>query len=213
MVFHRVDNHEIDTREYCPDIVRFVSAHMTPNGAMNHVRKRDKGMLRLAVLGVVVLLLSGLVMTSVSADDAATCFGTQPRASTVRRCSDWMSRLPDDALLSQLSLPGTHDSCALHNGLSFGFAKCQSWSLEDQLKAGIRFVDIRCRHVNNGFLIYHGIIDQQMTFAEVRDTCRRFLQQHPTETIVMSIKEESTPENNSRSFAATYSALTADVIC
>jgi len=141
---------------------------------------------------------------------AATSFDAKPRASTTQKYSRWMSRLPDSVLLSQLSLPGTHNSCALHDGLSFGFAKCQSWQLADQLKSGIRFIDIRCRRVDDGFLIHHGVISQRMTFKEVRDVCQNFLREHPSECIVMSIKEESTAQRATRSFEETFSDVTKD---
>lgn len=159
----------------------------------------------LAVFGLAVVI--GL---TTNAREPGTEFSDRPRETTTQAYSGWMSRLPDSVQLSELSLPGTHDSCALHDGLSFGFAKCQSWHLADQLKAGIRFIDIRCKHVGNRFLIYHGVIDQRMTFEEVRDVCRKFLQEHPSECIVMSVKEESTPENNTRSFGETFADSTKD---
>ncbi len=155
-----------------------------------------------------VTLSVGISSFRATADDAGTSFKSKPRVDAVAKYSSWMARLPDSVLLSQLSLPGTHDSCALHDGLSLGFAKCQSWSLEDQLKAGVRFIDIRCRHVGDRFLIYHGAIDQRMTFEEVRTACSRFLEKHPTECIVMSVKQESTPKGNSRSFPETFAAIT-----
>ena len=141
-----------------------------------------------------------------TADESSggTSFTAKPRKITIQKYSNWMSRLPDNILLSQLSLPGTHDSCALHDGPSFGFAKCQTWQLADQLNAGIRFIDIRCRHVGDKFLIYHGVIDQKTTFEKVRDVCRDFLKKHPSECIVMSVKEESTAKDKTRSFADTF---------
>jgi 1-phosphatidylinositol phosphodiesterase len=153
-----------------------------------------------------LLVAVGFVTTH--AREPGTSFRARPREISIQKYSGWMSRLPGSVPLSQLSLPGTHDSCALHDGLSFGFAKCQSWKLADQLKAGTRFIDIRCRHVGDRFLIYHGVIDQRMTFKQVCDVCREFLQEHPSECIVMSVKEESTPENNSRSFGETFADLT-----
>jgi len=157
---------------------------------------------------VVFALAVAIGFTTIDASEPGTSFSVRPGETTIQRYSSWMSRLPDSSLLSQLSLPGTHDSCALHDGLSFGFAKCQTWQLADQLKAGIRFIDIRCRHVGNRFLIYHGVIDQQMTFVEVRDVCRDFLKEHPSESIVMSVKEESTAAGNTRSFAETFAEST-----
>ena len=138
----------------------------------------------------------------------ATSFDAKPRDSTTQKYSRWMSRLPDSVMISQLSLPGTHNSCALHDGFSFGFAKCQSWQLSTQLKSGIRFIDIRCRHLSDRFLIYHGVIAQRITFQEVRDICQDFLRKHPSECIVMSIKEESTADGTTRSFADTFADAT-----
>ena len=144
--------------------------------------------------------------------DGATSFAGKPGRETTQKYATWMSRVPDERPLSQLSIPGTHDTCALRNGASFGFAKCQSWSLEDQLEAGIRFIDIRCRHVGDRFHIYHGIVDQKMTFAKVQEVCRTFLKGHPTECIVMSVKEEHKPANNSQSFEKTFAAETLSLI-
>ncbi len=52
----------------------------------------------------------------------------------------WMETLDDEKFISDITLPGTHESLALHGGF---IAECQAWSLEDQLKAGIRFFDFR----------------------------------------------------------------------
>jgi 1-phosphatidylinositol phosphodiesterase len=142
------------------------------------------------------------------ASDGAVSFEPKPRAATVQKYSDWMSRLSDDAKLSELSLPGTHDSGALYDGLSFGFAKCQAWQLTDQLSAGMRFLDIRCRRVDDQLLVYHGIIDQHLTFREVCDASRTFLEKHPSECIVMSVKEEAAASNSKRSFAELFSVET-----
>ena len=61
--------------------------------------------------------------------------------------NDWMSPLDGGLLLSQLSIPGTHDSGARFEPLS-RTAKCQTLTIGQQLDAGARFLDIRCRHVN-----------------------------------------------------------------
>jgi len=120
--------------------------------------------------------------------------------------SQWMKRLPQNALLSSLSIPGTHDSGALHNGLSFGFARCQTLTLKEQLDSGIRFLDIRCRHQRDRFQIYHGVIKQRISFAQVIRVCEEFLDENPTEILLMSIKEESTSEEITRDFQATFIA-------
>ena len=59
-----------------------------------------------------------------------------------------MSNLPDDLILSDMSIPGTHDTMTSHSLKCVMTPGCntQNWQLEDQLKNGIRFLDIRLRH-------------------------------------------------------------------
>lgn len=112
----------------------------------------------------------------------------------------WMESMEDAMPISYLQIPGTHDSCAKIGG---EMVECQSHTLEEQLKMGIRFVDIRCRHINDGFAIHHGSYYQEMNFGDVVDICTNFLSKNPSEFIIMSVKEEYTPSNNTRSFEKT----------
>lgn len=41
--------------------------------------------------------------------------------------ADWMKQLSDDAFLSELSIPGSHNSCALYEPV-YQLAKCQKYS-------------------------------------------------------------------------------------
>lgn len=69
------------------------------------------------------------------------------------------------ALLREMSIPGTHDSCARYNRALSYTDKCQEWSVTEQLNNGIRFLDLRLNYNNDdnrdengftGFDIYHG---------------------------------------------------------
>lgn len=117
--------------------------------------------------------------------------------------SNWMGSLPNSTSIAQLSIPGTHDSGARNEPIS-GTAKCQNLSIADQLNAGVRYLDIRCRHIDNGFAIHHGAIYQNLNFNDVLTACINFLNSNPTETIIMSVKEEHTASNNTRSFEQTF---------
>ncbi|MEM7477649.1 MAG: phosphatidylinositol-specific phospholipase C [Planctomycetota bacterium] len=117
---------------------------------------------------------------------------TQPAKWLIAKQHDWMSRLPDELLVSSLSIPGTHDSCAYGSkvGIAGAFARTQWWSLEDQLKAGVRFLDIRCRQVQDKFTIHHGQVYLGQDFAEVRNICESFLNENPSECLVMNVQRE-----------------------
>ena len=106
----------------------------------------------------------------------------------------WMASVPDDTLLSQLTIPGTHDSASLfENGFSAGFAKTQDLDLAGQLNLGVRFFDIR---LNKNLDVYHGPVFQHLTFSQVISTCADFLQINPGETILMLINASDPKDNN-----------------
>jgi 1-phosphatidylinositol phosphodiesterase len=116
---------------------------------------------------------------------------------------EWMSRVPDGFSLSRLSIPGTHDSGALYEFKNVpDTARAQSLTIAEQLNIGVRFLDIRLKRINNSDLkITHGRdlfeTDQRIVFGkDVVEPIRNFLRAHPTESIMMSIKEESDPKND-----------------
>ena len=121
---------------------------------------------------------------------------------------NWMQTLDGARPLSAFSIPGTHDSGALFEPLS-GTAKCQNLTIAEQLDAGVRFLDIRCRHLDNAFTIHHGSVYQNDNFANVIGTAVAFLEANPSETIIMSVKEEYNALGNNRSFEATFDSYIA----
>jgi len=105
--------------------------------------------------------------------------------------------------VSQISIPGTHDSGALYEPIS-GTAKCQNLSITDQLNAGVRCLDIRCRHINNAFAIHHGQVYENENFDDVLNAVSTFLSNNPSETVLMSVKEEYTASGDTESFEQTF---------
>ena len=135
-------------------------------------------------------------------------FPSKPKPSgspATQPLTSWMSSISDEASIATLSIPGTHDSGALKETIS-GTAKSQNLSIAEQLNAGVRYLDIRCRHINNRFAIHHGVVYQNLNFDDVLNACFNFLNSHPKEAIIMSLKEEYIPSNNTRTFAQTFDA-------
>ncbi|MCD2423777.1 phosphatidylinositol-specific phospholipase C [Niabella pedocola] len=109
----------------------------------------------------------------------------------------WMHYVDGNKKLFELTIPGTHDSGTYPSDLES--AKCQGMTLEQQLNAGIRFIDIRLTFGfdDDGVLwVAHGI-DSFLGLSfetDIIGTCKKFLSQNPSETILMSIKNESLTE-------------------
>jgi len=78
-------------------------------------------------------------------------------------------------------------------------------SLATQLKAGIRVLDIRSRHIQDRFAIHHGPVFQNAMFGnDVLKPVVDFLRAHPGEIVLMRVKEEHDPADNTRTFAETF---------
>ncbi len=68
---------------------------------------------------------------------------------------NWMSFIKDDAKITKIAIPGSHNSATI--GM-IKLAKCQSGSLYEQYKHGVRFFDIRLKSDKKGRLfVAHGI--------------------------------------------------------
>lgn len=138
-----------------------------------------------AALAVVVLAL--LIIPLTETGDRTTVAGS----------ADWMAQLDDDLLITDVVLPGTHDSATRYCELAF-VTKCQAQSIAGQLEAGYRYLDIRLGDDGAGNLIfYHGFtkcktgaFGGNLTLEAVLADCYAFLAAHPTETIVFCVKQE-----------------------
>lgn len=108
-----------------------------------------------------------------------------------------LSSLPDDVRLSQINLAGTHDSATAFVSLE-NMARCQSLTLSQQLSLGIRLFDIRLHRKGDEFYLIHSLADcysdknkqKKLTFGEVLEVFQKFLEENPTETLVVSVKQD-----------------------
>jgi 1-phosphatidylinositol phosphodiesterase len=109
---------------------------------------------------------------------------------------DWMRRIPDHRRLADISMPGTHNSCAGHGVV---WVKCQSKCIIHQLRLGIRFLDIRCNnftegeHMYTGFGIFHGKFYQHISFGDVLRSINEFFAEQPGEAVIMRIRTAEHP--------------------
>ncbi|WVR05714.1 hypothetical protein IAU60_002738 [Kwoniella sp. DSM 27419] len=108
--------------------------------------------------------------------------------------ANFLGAAPGTTPLGDLTLPGTHESCALYG---FPFSQCQqpSTPILQQLTDGVRFLDVRLRVVDNELLMYHGPRPQRSSLTLLLTVLHEFLDKHPTETLILSLKEESPPSH------------------
>lgn len=152
----------------------------------------------------------------------------------------WMSHFPDDKKILLINIPATHDSCAYNmNYFASVFAKCQDLNIMEQLKIGVRKIDIRVAPNTCTFscglnqlitdndldlICCHGICDcyytdksgvkKNLTFKDVLLDMKQFLEENPTETIILTIdsgRGRGIPYNNVKRAVQIFDKLVGDM--
>jgi 1-phosphatidylinositol phosphodiesterase len=112
----------------------------------------------------------------------------------------WMREHKDSTLLSSLSIPGTHNSPTCH--LAPPSVRCQAVSPREQLENGVRFFDLRVQPAkpedpgNADLILVHSVFPISLTgnkyFKDLLAETYSFLEAHPSETVIFSLKREGT---------------------
>lgn len=105
--------------------------------------------------------------------------------------------LPCDIYLSEINIPGTHDSCTAFCTMS-NMCRCQNMTVKEQLDAGVRLFDIRLYKKGQDFYLCHSLADCftgedkkiKLDFDAVLSDFRAFLKENPEETLIVSIKQD-----------------------
>lgn len=129
---------------------------------------------------------------------------------------NWLSELPDNVALRELSIPGAHDAAtgsgfasssalgALFSGIT------QSLTLSQQWDAGIRAFDLRPTYkenVDGKLQIYHGVLETKVSLKAALQTLVDALQSNPHETALVLVRHESDGDDNSAQWAPAMSSL------
>ena len=115
---------------------------------------------------------------------------------------DWMKRISSDLPVSMVSIPATHDAgTALGN---FGSTRCQILNIPAQLAVGVRGFDIRLRLVGSDLGVYHSEESQKLKFDAVMGAFKSFLHDHPSELIIMRVREEAKAIRPNGTFADAF---------
>ncbi len=119
----------------------------------------------------------------------------------------WMKNIPDSWRLSDMSIPGTHDSATSKMHWSYvtrDYAITQGETIAQQLKDGIRFLDLRVgacgkddknQGSDNRLDLWHGDLPWEyhcgVSYESTLNDIMSFLKDNPSETVIVSIKEEN----------------------
>ena len=114
--------------------------------------------------------------------------------------NNWMRNLDDDLRITDLTIPGTHDSAADHDHCEknsackavIEFASTQTYDIQEQMKRGVRFFDVRLAYKDGAFEFHHGPYDLKQSLEEAIDWADDFLTANPSECLIWLIKQEST---------------------
>lgn len=99
-----------------------------------------------------------------------------------------MKVLQDTLPVCKISIPGTHDSGSTKGGCML---KTQTADIPAQLQKGIRAFDIRLKEKNGKLGVFHSHAFQDIYWEEdVLLAFISFLQAHPSETLIVSLKKE-----------------------
>ncbi|MBQ9909965.1 MAG: phosphatidylinositol-specific phospholipase C domain-containing protein [Lachnospiraceae bacterium] len=167
----------------------------------------------LIALAVIAVCLYAVLEFYPMMNDRALSYYAEDAASS------WMKDLPDDRLLSDISIPGVHDAAANETQLRL-LTKCQDKDLGALLKDGFRYLDIRLgaeeKNGQKDLTFYHGFLhclggafpwSPHLTFEDAAKACGDFLTQNPTETVLFVVKQEHGSES-----AAEFENLLNDLI-
>ena len=108
--------------------------------------------------------------------------------------ANWMQNMEDDRLVCKMSIPGTHDTGAW-SGIAW--VRTQDKDIKGQLESGIRFFDIRLVLDGDVLKLCHASNVFNRTFHEdVLRVTADFLRDHPSETVIMTIKRDHDKDND-----------------
>lgn len=121
---------------------------------------------------------------------------------------EWMAGIPDDALLSSVNIPATHDTGTagvvqdVIAGVSF--TSCQNLYYDEQLNMGARSFDIRANATKDDAsaadvkIVHGGELWQcqekngsDLTLQSILNTSLGFLEKHKSETVILTVKPDA----------------------
>ena len=110
--------------------------------------------------------------------------GAIDRTAAEPEMSSWMRDIKDEAKVSEIVIPGSHDAGTA--GFSW-LAETQNRSIKDQLNAGTRYFDLRVQSTGKGLVFYHSVFKGN-SYTEARSDILDFLALNPSEFVILDFQ-------------------------
>ena len=121
---------------------------------------------------------------------------------------NWMANIPDDALLSSVNIPATHDTGTagvVEDDIpQVSITSCQNLYYDEQLNMGARSFDIRANATKDDAsvadvkIVHGGELWQcqekngsDLTLQSILNTSLGFLEKHKSETVILTVKSDA----------------------
>ena len=98
----------------------------------------------------------------------------------------WMDYIPDNVLVSELSIPGSHNAAT--SSISSSLYQCQSKTIAEQLNNGVRVLDLRPAGAD--LMIYHSDQSANITLEQALESVTSYLNSNKSEGCIIFIKNE-----------------------
>lgn len=98
--------------------------------------------------------------------------------------SNWMNNIDDEVLVNEIVMPGSHDAGSYK---MVWLGETQQFNIEQQLKMGVRYFDLRVNKKDDDYVIFHNIIDG-VKFLPILESIKNFITLNPTETLLLDFQ-------------------------
>ena len=95
--------------------------------------------------------------------------------------TEWMSYIYDDAPVTDIAIPGSHDSGCIEMPY---YGATQDLTFAEQLDRGVRYFDIRVNDKGGDLVIFHSIVNG-VSYESVLKDIDEFMDAHPSEFLVL----------------------------
>ena len=123
---------------------------------------------------------------------------------------NWMKRLPDNAYVATLSIPGSHDTgtgngfpgitTSIYGPFGDKYARTQEKSFEEQWNIGVRAFDMRPAVKDDYLNDNHGIMPTKLRFDDALYFLRDKLIENPSEFAIIHLLHASAGDDNASNY-------------